>query len=716
MVTLAGVKSRRATLPTLLVIALWLGAAAALGAATSRVADWFVMTDELLYERLALSIDRLGTVVPHVHGQTVSNLNQLYPLILSIPFRHGQVLHGFHEAHVLNAFVMTSAALPVYLLARRVTHHDWLSLAAAFATATVVWMTLASFLLTEVVAYPAFMWAVLAAHICVTSPSLRNDLLAVGVIAVAAVARTQFYVLAAVLVLAIVAQGLTDRQLRAELRRHRPLGVIYAAGVAVVLVVTATGHHVLGTYAKAAHGNPLPAGILGSASAHLAVVALGGGLLPMLVGGGWIVANLATSESRERQTFAWLAVVAIPALTVEVASFDIRFGGSVVRERYLFYLAPVLFVALAAALTATTLPRWSVAAPLLLLAVGFTQAQLPTFAKLNADTPASVLDDWLRSTMGGLWGARLFLMIGSFVLALLYVEVVALAPRRLTAAGVFLVLAVALPAETAYGFKRLFAVTGTSGLPMTLDQSPVFEWVDREVNTENRVVLIPYPVIPSDYWANVGFWWDLEFWNRSVEYEAGRPNEFSGTPGGSFPKLPLRFDPRTGRANVDPDAFVLQAVGESRFHVAGKPRTTQRGINLDAPARPWRADWVSSGLYDDGWTRGRASHIRVFSFPGQHGRVQRQLTVVLVSPDSAPTRNVVLRSNAGAWRVAVDPAGVSQLVQLCVPANGFADLTVRVRGSSSIPGDPKNSSTFLVARTGGIQFHQIALADELGRC
>ena len=38
------------------------------------------MTDELLYERLALSVDRLGTVVPHVHGEIVSNLNQLYPL------------------------------------------------------------------------------------------------------------------------------------------------------------------------------------------------------------------------------------------------------------------------------------------------------------------------------------------------------------------------------------------------------------------------------------------------------------------------------------------------------------------------------------------------------------------------------------------------------------------------------------------------------------
>ena len=67
---------------------------------------------------------------------------------------------------------------------------------------------------------------------------------------------------------------------------------------------------------------------------------------------------------------------AIVALTIEVASFDLRFGGSVVRERYLFYLAPVLFFALAAALTRRLSPRWSVLVPLALLLIGFSQAQL----------------------------------------------------------------------------------------------------------------------------------------------------------------------------------------------------------------------------------------------------------------------------------------------------------------------------------------------------
>ena len=45
---------RRPELAALL--ALWLGAACGLQALTTRAADWFVMTDELLYERLAISI------------------------------------------------------------------------------------------------------------------------------------------------------------------------------------------------------------------------------------------------------------------------------------------------------------------------------------------------------------------------------------------------------------------------------------------------------------------------------------------------------------------------------------------------------------------------------------------------------------------------------------------------------------------------------------
>src|SRR5512146_2464573 len=102
-------------------MALWLAAGAGLGALTTRAADWFVMTDELLYERLALSIAGSGSPLPRVHGALVPSVDQLYPLLVAPAFAHGLVPHALREAHLLNAFVISSACVPAYLLARRVT-------------------------------------------------------------------------------------------------------------------------------------------------------------------------------------------------------------------------------------------------------------------------------------------------------------------------------------------------------------------------------------------------------------------------------------------------------------------------------------------------------------------------------------------------------------------------------------------------------------------
>ena len=50
-----------------LLAALWAGLALVIASLTTRVVDWFVMTDELLYERLAISFSD-GAFVPTLHG------------------------------------------------------------------------------------------------------------------------------------------------------------------------------------------------------------------------------------------------------------------------------------------------------------------------------------------------------------------------------------------------------------------------------------------------------------------------------------------------------------------------------------------------------------------------------------------------------------------------------------------------------------------------
>ena len=174
-------------------------------------------------------------------------------------------------------------------------------------------------------------------------------------------------------------------------------------------------------------------------------------------------------------------------LAVEVSSFDLRFGGGIVRDRYLFYVTPLLLCAFAAAPDApAACPAGRCAAARGLLAVGFWETPLPSFAKLNVDTPAAVLNNWLVETMRSTNGARVFLLLAVCVVTLLYIEGGVSCAQTCVAIGLSVLLLVALPAETGYAFKRLFAVNGTSGLPMTLDQSIVFGWVDREITTHSR--------------------------------------------------------------------------------------------------------------------------------------------------------------------------------------------------------------------------------------
>src|SRR4051794_1573958 len=245
----AGPVNRRFSLPLIPVaIALWLGLATAVAAFTSKVANWFVMTDELLYERLAISIANTNSPLPRVHAEAVANINQLYPMVIAPSFRSLSVEHAFHQVHILNAFVMSSAAIPAYLLARRLTANRILPFFVAVATVTVPWITLAAFLLTEVAAYPAFVWALLGMQAAVARPSVRNDLFAVAAIALAVLARTQFYALAGVLPAVLVADALVGRRLKAAIREHAALVTVYAIGALFALALFATGHALLGTY------------------------------------------------------------------------------------------------------------------------------------------------------------------------------------------------------------------------------------------------------------------------------------------------------------------------------------------------------------------------------------------------------------------------------------------------------------------------------------
>ena len=172
-------------------------------------------------------------------------------------------------------------------------------------------------------------------------------------------------------------------------------------------------------------------------------------------------------------------------------------------------------------------------------------------------------------------------------------------PWRAAAISVAVLATVALPLETVYAFDRLFAVNGTNGLPITLDQGVVFSWVDRNVGPTGRVTVMKYPVGGPDWWAGQGYWWDVEFWNESaVETMADM----------SLKKTPhwrTSFDPRTGAAlDVTPQTpFAFFHKTDVRFRLAGRQLVYDREAYVFETVRPWRATWLTDGIYPDGWTR-----------------------------------------------------------------------------------------------------------------
>jgi hypothetical protein len=213
-------------------------------------------------------------------------------------------------------------------------------------------------------------------------------------------------------------------------------------------------------------------------------------------------------------------------------------------------------------------------------------------------------------------------------------------------------------------------------------------------------------------------WWDLEFWNRSVVRAAGRPGEFEWTPS-TFPKLDLRFDPTTGRANISPTRYAAQSDKETRFRISGTAVSDTRGAIVTDAEQPWRTDWLTFGLTDDGWSRPNVPvTIRVFPRTGQrHGEI-RQLVVGVRAPDDVASRTYEFRTDLEhEGGVATNGATGFRFMNVCVPPRGHTDVRITTNDHSPVYGDMRNQDSINEFRDGGILFVQIALSDDVaGPC
>ena len=579
-------------LPLLL---LWFVLATVLSTITERIRDWNVMTDELVWERLAISVGQWHSVLPRLHGEVIRSLSQLYPLLLAPFFWSGFVSTDLQRAHVFNAWLMSSAAIPAFLLARRVTGRRWPAYVTALLAACTPWIVYSTVLLTEVAAYPVFLWAILAMHKAITDPAPRNDLLLVLALAIAFLARTQFGLLLVVLPVALVLFHLRSG-LREALRGHLVLVCLYVPLLVGGLVLELSGHALthLSVYGGETAPHVLSGSTAGSFTGHAADLAFGVGILPFLVGSAWLLANAVQGSADARpRAFACIAGVTTVIVLVVVAAWDLTIGHFVI-DRYLFYLVPLLLLAVLCALLDARRPRWSLVIPTAVVALGFATHLQSEFLwsgqfPLSFDSPIATLYKPIVDLGGSMTGAGAILAVATVALAALFVLATRLLrPPVLTAVAVVLLL-VTFPADTGYTFVKLLDRNGHAERPLTRSEAGILDWVDRTVGTGARVTQVPYSVSTA-YLVNrrCGATRVLEQVDQvrrplPVDRRVRRRTD-------PVPEQHGHLRPATGAASTSLSPYVVQSVSESRFRISGNvQRIDPSGVMLidaDMPGEP----------------------------------------------------------------------------------------------------------------------------------
>jgi hypothetical protein len=667
----------------------FLAATAFLAFWTAQIDRFEIMTDEMLYQRMALGFLETLSPSPHVHDQSVAYPSLTYPMLIA-PTQLLGLEDGFRAAHLLNAALMASVCIPVYLLARSAGASRPVAWLSATISAIVPWTVFSAMLLTEVAAYPVFAWAMLAIHRCIVSPGPRSDSVALLAIAIAFFTRTQFALLVAVLPAALLTHELTwaastaagaagnrrramAARLHALVREHAFLVGAGGIGLLALIFLQVTGGvtRIFGSYEGIASGPILVEGIDLHMRALLSVLALELGILPLIGWAAWALASITRPVHKGAHALAMLSILTVATVLVVVASFDLRTYG-LVQDRYAFYVAPLLIIGLLMLLErrahATALLAAGAFSVWVMLA--YSDAQ-PRYTWIGAFHTVYVD---VTDAVGNLI-QRPGLTVNQLAVAL-------------TAAATVLLLAVCLKTRRrlpVFIVGALLLVYGTWHSAYILDEFAAGhssragdqDWIDRAVGEKATVALLP--ALVADPPKSFETWWSAEFWNRSVRRQwLHKGTSFRPTP---FPSHDLTVDKTSGRIEVeDPVPHVVLPLHDKRFGIEGRPVARNSELSLIKAALPLRATWTIEGTNTDGWSAPKQPvRVRVFA-PGRAiGPVRARVKIDVLSDPSLTRRTYTIRGGTRVVKGAVPPGASSRpSVSVCVPPRSHRDIVVHV--------------------------------------
>jgi len=321
------------------------------GIALSTPGPW-ILPDELIYVDLARSIADGG--LPAVRGSTSLGWGVIYPLLVAPAWLvFGNGLDAYRAALVLNALVMSLAAVPAFLFARLVVNRRAALLVAAGAV-LVPTMALTGSVMTENAAYPLFLAVVWLIARTVRSPTLPAQGATLGVLVLLALTRVQGVVLVPAFAAAALTYGalLEAGSRRRYLLRFAPTACVLGLSLvaAVVVSVAGWGDEVLagrsGTAGRVVLAD-VPRQLDLQVGGLLTMVAV----LPFVASAAMIVVGVSRRASERDRLYAavaWPVLAGTLGLVAIVGTAIVLDGAEGVNERYVFYLAPVLFAGLAA--------------------------------------------------------------------------------------------------------------------------------------------------------------------------------------------------------------------------------------------------------------------------------------------------------------------------------------------------------------------------------
>jgi len=566
--------------------------AALRGWLASRIAMPWLFSDELVHSELAKNLAN-GSLF-EIRGRNV-NITYAYPLVLAPAWLLSSMGATYAVAKAIDIVLVSAAAVPVYLWGRRFVT----PIGAAVAAVLVLLLpelALTGALMQENLAFPAFLLAVFALGLVLEEPTPLRQVLLLGAVALAAAARFELLVLVPVVPTAVVLFALT------AWRRYAGVLVPTLGAIVAMIAVEAARpslfRDALQTFPETSAGYSV-GGVLRWLVRTLAALDLATGAVP-LVALVLLTATRRTARERAFLAVTWASLGWFLVLGGLSGSWE-PYG---LKERYVFYLQPLLLLALVLWAERAEPRRLRLAVTAIgvaALAVAF----LPLRSLLTAGSlPGNALGMELFRRLGNLIG------FGAGLRALLIVAVVGLPLVALVLRLRWAVVAlVAVFLAVSAGFAARLADDQARAVALTAQLPADRSWVDDTVGKDANVVLLNTAnfmpeTARGDYFTVWAPWWEIEFWNRSARtvYSLGSPEP-----------IPLAqdngtLDWATGVVRGVPPARLV--LSDPRFEVLGGRLRTTSAFVLYEPVPPLRLASATEGVFRDGVSSPYAAYDR----------------------------------------------------------------------------------------------------------